>query len=59
MRGSQFCIPSEFRRTLAAGPHHFRLTNREAGDDSVSIDGVGFVAAVSRVVITNDPSFVP
>lgn len=59
VRESQFCIPSDFRRTLAPGPHHFRITNREAGTHMVTGLDIGYVAALSRVIITNDPNYSP
>jgi hypothetical protein len=50
-----YCIfASEFRRTLSPGTHLLHLTNREAGDHSMNS-----VAAVTRVVVTSDPAYVP
>lgn len=45
---------SELRRTLSPGTHLLHLTNRESGDHSMNN-----VAAVARVVVTSDPSYVP
>lgn len=59
VRGSEFCIPTDYRPVLTAGAHQLRLTNLEAGVHQVSGDEIGYVAAVSRVVITNDPAYAP
>ncbi len=44
---------------LDPGPHAFHMTNREAGTHMVSGSEIGEVAAVARVIITNDPGFTP
>jgi hypothetical protein len=49
-----YCIASGFRRTLSPGTHLLHFTNRENGDHSMNS-----VAAVARVVVTSDPSYVP
>lgn len=59
VRGSQFCTPTDYRPVLTAGAHQLHLTNLEAGVHQVSGDEIGYVAAVSRVVITNDPGYAP
>ncbi len=52
------CIEDSFRKTLGAGTHVFHLGNREAGNHQpLGGDYIGEVAAVSRVVITNDPNW--
>ena len=49
-----YCIASDFRRTLSPGTHLLHLTNREGG-----AHGMNNVAAVARVVVTSDPTYVP
>jgi hypothetical protein len=49
-----YCFASDFRRTLSPGTHLLHLTNREAGDHSMNS-----VAAVTRVVVTSDPGYMP
>lgn len=49
-----WCSTDELRRTLLPGTHLLHLTNREPGNLLLSS-----VAAVSRVVVTSDPAYVP
>lgn len=49
-----WCASDELRRTLSPGTHLLHLTNREPGDL-----GMASVAAVTRVVVTSDPAYVP
>lgn len=49
-----WCANDELRRTLSPGTHLLHLTNREPGNL-----GQASVAAVTRVVVTSDPAYVP
>ena len=49
--------PIEF--TLAAGPHAMHFRNIEGGSAGNGGDDPGSVAAIARIVITNDPAFSP
>lgn len=49
-----WCYGDASRRMLPVGTHLLHLTNREAGNH-----GSGSMAAVTRVVVTSDPAFVP
>jgi hypothetical protein len=48
------CMRADFRRTLSPGTHLLHVTNREPGSYAT-----GEIAAVARVVLTNDPTYVP
>ena len=57
---SDVCLsPSAITASLTAGTHVFHMTNREEGNHQVSGQDIGNVAAVARVLITNDPGFSP
>lgn len=57
---NEFCLsPSTVSVTLEPGTHLFHMTNRESGDHQVDGQDIGDVAAVARVLITNDPAFSP
>lgn len=59
VRDNPFCVTSEFRRLLEPGPHRFRVVNLEEGTYAPAGEQIGSVAAISRVIVTNDPSFSP
>jgi hypothetical protein len=50
--GNNCMNPVDVTPTLTAGSHTFRFRNREAGNQNE-------VAALSRIVLTNDPAYVP
>jgi hypothetical protein len=51
---NSYCESAEFSRTLSPGTHLLHVTNLEPGSHAT-----GEIAAVARVVLTNDPTYVP